>query len=145
MLLGLYTQAISSIFTSDSHIISLLTPLYPFISIQLCFDALQGVMGGILKGCAKQEYSAMVNLFGYYVVGIPIACGLLYGKVKFNGLLSLVGHDDNDNESEDINTVMSLLVGIIGGVLSTCVLFMLQILKMDWRKESEEAVKRCEK
>jgi len=52
----------------------------------LTFDGLQGTMGGILRGCGKQKYGAIVNVTAFYAVGIPICfVATLYLKWELFG------------------------------------------------------------
>jgi hypothetical protein len=45
----------------------------PFLSVFCFFDAVQGVLGGILRGSGKQMVGAAVNFIAFYVVGLPLA------------------------------------------------------------------------
>lgn len=45
---------------------------FPFILPQ------QGVIGGIVRGAGKQMVGAVVNLVGFYVIGLPIGVSLMF-------------------------------------------------------------------
>lgn len=40
--------------------------------------SLQGVSGGIVRGVGRQKFGAICNLFGYYVVGLPVGVSLMF-------------------------------------------------------------------
>ena len=38
----------------------------------------QALFGGILRGCSKQPHVAVINVFSYYMIGLPISLALVY-------------------------------------------------------------------
>lgn len=55
-------------------------------AFQYDLDCVQGLTSGILRGAGKQKIGAILNLVGYYGVGLPIGLSLM-----FAGKLGIVG------------------------------------------------------
>jgi multidrug resistance protein, MATE family len=60
-------------FNADYEVRKLAKGSLPFLSVFCFFDAVQGVLGGILRGSGKQMVGAAVNFIAFYVVGLPLA------------------------------------------------------------------------
>ncbi len=56
------------------------------MALYQCFDGLQGVSSGILRGMGRQKRVALLNLCGFWVLGLPF--GLL---LAFVGGLNVYG------------------------------------------------------
>eukprot|EP01114_Cavostelium_apophysatum_P021770 TRINITY_DN7680_c0_g3_i1.p1 TRINITY_DN7680_c0_g3~~TRINITY_DN7680_c0_g3_i1.p1 ORF type:complete len:531 (-),score=94.94 TRINITY_DN7680_c0_g3_i1:17-1609(-) len=60
------------LFTDDADTIKAVSHMLPFIAFGfIMFDGMQGTCGGILRGCGKQKWGAVINLVSFYAVGIP--------------------------------------------------------------------------
>ena len=60
-------------FTADPGVRKLAEGSLTFLSIFCFFDAVQGVLGGILRGSGKQMVGAAANIIAFYVIGLPLA------------------------------------------------------------------------
>jgi hypothetical protein len=60
-------------FTEDVDVRNLAKKSLLFLSIFCFFDAIQGVISGILRGAGKQIIGAIFNICAFYVIGLPLA------------------------------------------------------------------------
>ena len=74
---------IIGIFTQDSNVISIVTPLFIFILIYQLQDALFGTTLGILRGFKDTRFLMNANFIILWIIGIPI--GALLGLTEFFG------------------------------------------------------------
>ncbi|KAF9476806.1 MATE efflux family protein [Pholiota conissans] len=68
------------IFNDDPEVVKLVASLMPMCALFQVFDGTAGVTGGILRARGKQFIGALLNLTGYYVLGIPLGIYLAFGK-----------------------------------------------------------------
>ena len=61
-------------------VIALSASLLPLAAAFQLFDGIQVVGGGILRGMGRTRPAAFFNLFGYYVLAMPIAGWLAFGR-----------------------------------------------------------------
>ncbi|MGH0170729.1 UNVERIFIED_CONTAM: hypothetical protein FKN15_002780 [Acipenser sinensis] len=81
-----------------------------------------GVSGGIVRGVGRQKFGAICNLFGYYVVGLPVGVSLMFAMH-----MGIVG----------------LWSGMLLSVAMQAVFFNIFIVKLDWKKVTQEALVRA--
>ncbi|XAR68322.1 hypothetical protein NMG60_11003409 [Bertholletia excelsa] len=79
-------------FSDSSTIVLAFASLTPFLLVSITFDALQGVLSGVARGCGWQHLAAYINLATFYCIGMPIALLLgfklkLYAKGLWVGLI----------------------------------------------------------
>lgn len=72
--------------TQPPQVIQIVANLCPIMALYQCFDGLQGVSSGILRGMGRQKRVALLNLCGFWVLGLPF--GLL---LAFVGGLNVYG------------------------------------------------------
>ena len=60
-------------FTTDEPVRKLAKESLTFLSVFCFFDAVQGVISGILRGSGKQMIGAVANIIAFYVIGLPLA------------------------------------------------------------------------
>jgi MatE len=75
-------------FTTDEAVRGLAEESLTFLSVFCFFDAIQGVISGILRGAGKQMIGAAANIIAFYVIGLPLAYYFCF-KTSFgiNGLM----------------------------------------------------------
>lgn len=75
-------------FTTDEPVRKLAKESLTFLSVFCFFDAVQGVIGGILRGSGKQMIGAVANIIAFYAIGLPLAYYFCF-KTSFgiNGLM----------------------------------------------------------
>lgn len=101
-------------------ILVLLRPIFPYVALQLLADAMQGVLGGVLRGAARQQFAAVANLVSYYVVGIPLAALFMYRLWS----------------PTDANSVFALLLGLLTGSTTCAMLFAIRTATLNWEEEA---------
>ncbi|XP_056139502.1 solute carrier family 47 member 4 [Lampris incognitus] len=115
---------IGFIFTSDEHIVSLVSYLMNVHCVLHFFESMVCVCVGILLGAGKQKIAAVANLIGYYCVGLPLAITLMFvAKLR----------------------ILGFWLGLIICVCIQSTSYVTVILKLDWDRITEEAVKRARK
>ncbi|KAK7143814.1 hypothetical protein R3I93_014848 [Phoxinus phoxinus] len=122
--MGCSKSVVGYIFTSDESIVKIVSEtltLYVFLQF---FDALVCVSSGILLGAGKQKIAALSNLICYYCIGLPVGISLMFlAELRILGLW------------------LGLLICVI---IQTC-FFTTLIFKLDWKKATEQALKRAGK
>lgn len=109
-------------FTTEVKIIDLVSKVMVlFAPFHFC-DGLVGVSGGIVRGVGRQKFGAICNLFGYYVVGLPVGVSLMFAMH-----MGIVG----------------LWSGMLLSVAMQAVFFNIFIVKLDWKKVTQEALVRA--
>lgn len=63
-------------FSNDLKVIKLAEDVFPLIALMQVFDALNTTSAGCLRGQGLQRIGGYVNLFSYYVVGLPLGAYL---------------------------------------------------------------------
>lgn len=79
VLLSSLRTYIPQLFTSDPEVIALVASVLPLCAAFQLFDALVASCNGILRGLGRQAVGGWVQLFCYYVVGMPISMGTAFG------------------------------------------------------------------
>lgn len=77
MLSGLKDH-LPGLFTSDPTVAALVARTLPICAAFQLFDSLAATCNGILRGLGRQEIGGWVQLFSYYVVGLPISFSLAF-------------------------------------------------------------------
>lgn len=63
---------LARLYTPDEAVIAVAAVLIPVAALFQIFDGLQVVGSGVLRGSADTKVPAMLGLFGYWVVGLPL-------------------------------------------------------------------------
>ena len=64
---------LARLYTDDATVIAIASALIPLAGVFQVFDGLQAVGGGILRGLADTRFAMMVNLIGYWFLGLPLS------------------------------------------------------------------------
>ncbi|KAL3847993.1 hypothetical protein ACJMK2_018880, partial [Sinanodonta woodiana] len=110
------------VFSNDSDVVMLASNLLLILSLEHLTDAMQCVAGGILCGCGHQVYGAVMNLIGCYAIALPIAIFLMLRTYL-----------------KSAGAWWSMLIG----TSFQTIVFLLKILLMDWKKETQKAQDRA--
>ncbi|XP_072320458.1 solute carrier family 47 member 4 isoform X2 [Eucyclogobius newberryi] len=122
VVLGSAKNVIGYIFTSDKNIIDLVAHLMNVYCFLQFFDGLVCVCMGIFVGTGKQKIPAVANLIGYYGIGLPLSVTFIFvAKMRIFGFW------------------LGLLICVIG----QSTFFIVVIFKLNWKRITEEAVKRA--
>lgn len=116
----LLRHQLGSIFSNDAAVQAMVARLAPLCAIFQVTDAFQGVSAGIFRGIGRQTLIAGVNAIGFWVVGIPAGAALAFAAGA-----GLEG----------------LWYGINIGLVATCLIFVVMLLRIDWEGECVRAVK----
>ncbi|XP_065137106.1 multidrug and toxin extrusion protein 1-like [Paramisgurnus dabryanus] len=114
-------SVIGFLFTSDRHIVALVSKLLNVYCVLQFFDGLVCVCMGILLGSGQQKIAAAANFFGYYCIGLPLGIALM-----FAAKLDVVG----------------FWLGLLICVCVQSSFFIAVIFKLNWERVTEEAVER---
>lgn len=110
-------------FSSDAELVQLIAAIMPYVGAFQIADGICGVGAGILRGSGRQSKGAVINLFAYYVVGLPIGGAMMtYGTWGLQGIW--------------IGLWIGLTVGSAG--------FVALIFRTNWFTEAEKVLSRME-
>ena len=79
VLLFLVRGSLARIFTDDICIIAGSAWPIAVVAIFQIIDGYQSVAGGVIKGCGKQKYGAIINVITFQVISLPLAFYLAFG------------------------------------------------------------------
>lgn len=77
----------SSTTTTNDQVVSIVSKLCPIMALYQVFDGFQGVSSGVLRGMGRQKRVALLNLCGFWVLGLP--AGILLTFVGGFGVYSI--------------------------------------------------------
>ena len=81
-----YRNELPLLYLDDPAVVALAAVLLPIAGAFQIFDGVQVVGGGLMRGMGRPKAGAIVNLLGFYVVGLPLGWLL-----AFPGGLGIVG------------------------------------------------------
>ncbi|XP_036974787.1 multidrug and toxin extrusion protein 1-like isoform X1 [Acanthopagrus latus] len=120
--LGVSKDVIGYIFTTEKDIIQRVADVMKMYGFVHVAESFAGVIGGIVRGAGKQMVGAVVNLVGFYVIGLPVGVSLMF-PVKMG--------------------IVGLWTGLLISVLTQCIFFAPFLWKLNWKKATEEALVRA--
>jgi MATE family multidrug resistance protein len=68
-----YRETLPLFYIGDAAVVSLAALLLPIAGAFQIFDGVQVVGGGLMRGMGRPQAGAIVNLIGFYVIGLPLA------------------------------------------------------------------------
>jgi MATE family multidrug resistance protein len=72
-------HALAGLYTGDLGVVAVAAALIPLAGVFQVFDGLQVVAGGILRGLGETRVAMLVNILGYWVLGLPVSYLLGFG------------------------------------------------------------------
>lgn len=69
-------RSLAHLYTDDLAVVAVAASLIPLAGVFQVFDGLQAVAGGILRGLGETRVAMLVNLLGYWVLGLPVSWAL---------------------------------------------------------------------
>lgn len=74
----LFPRAMSSVYSADPKVIAVAVSALPFTALFQVFDATQAISFGVLRGAGDLRLPAVVNLIGYWCIGVPVGYTLAF-------------------------------------------------------------------
>jgi MATE family, multidrug efflux pump len=71
-------RLLAHIYTNDAEVIAMASALLPIAALFQIFDGIQAVGCGVLRGVAGTLSAAVINLVGYWVLGLPVGLYLTF-------------------------------------------------------------------
>ena len=82
ILLATLREEVSMLFTQDAKIVKIIKDVMFILSFYIFFDTIHGVQSGIIRGLGLQVYGSVWTLICYYLIGLPAALWLAFGRDK---------------------------------------------------------------
>ncbi|GIL87424.1 hypothetical protein Vretifemale_15535 [Volvox reticuliferus] len=64
---------VAQLFTWNTEVVYNVGRIMPVLAASAVGDGFVAVLGGVLRGCGRQTWGAVLNLVGYWLVGCPLA------------------------------------------------------------------------
>ncbi|KAI8899250.1 mate-domain-containing protein [Globomyces pollinis-pini] len=109
------------LFTSDPQVVQLVSDVFPLAALYQLSDNTGAIGGAAMRGCGLQKYGAIINLTGYYIIGLPVGLFLTF----YNGM-----------------GLFGLWLGLTLGLLFVSTAQVIILFRMDWDYQAEVAAKR---
>jgi MATE family multidrug resistance protein len=77
---ALIPRPLVRIFTNDTDVIAVAIPLMLVAAVFQLSDGVQAVGAGVLRGAADTKYTFYANMVGHWLIGLPIALWLGFGR-----------------------------------------------------------------
>ncbi|XP_054901355.1 multidrug and toxin extrusion protein 1-like isoform X3 [Poeciliopsis prolifica] len=124
VVLGCTKTVIGYLFTADENIARIVSNLMTVYCFLQLFDGLVCVCTGIFLGTGKQRIPAVANFIAYYCVGLTMSVVLMFvAKLRISGFW----------------------LGLLICVVLHSTFYIIVIFRLNWKKMTEEAVKRAMK
>ncbi len=78
LLFGFAPRLLSRVYTFDLEVIDQAVALLPIAALFQIFDGIQAVGCGVLRGVADTRAAAIINLVGYWAIGLPLGLVLTF-------------------------------------------------------------------
>ncbi|KAG8874171.1 hypothetical protein FRB97_006099 [Tulasnella sp. 331] len=108
------------LFNNDTEVVALVAKVLPLVALFQVLDGLGAMIGAILRVTGRQFTGAILNLTGYYVVGIPLGLILTFYFPQWE--LGLLG----------------LWIGLSFALIYTAVFGLWYCYRTDWNGEVEK-------
>lgn len=100
-LFTLFPGFLARLYTNDAAVVGLAVTLIPLAGVFQVFDGIQVVAGGVLRGVGDTRAPMVVNLLGFWAIGLPVGIflafqagmgprGLWWGLVTGLGVVSIL-------------------------------------------------------
>ena len=119
IVLLLFEQFFSSMFTQEPHIVEIMRKLIPIYALIVIWDYMQGVQGGIIRGMGYQRFASLVITISYWIVAIPAA-------YLFAFIFDL--------------RIIGVWLGLPAGSFIIWTWFSITLVKTDWKKLANETL-----
>lgn len=73
-----FRQALPTLYTNEASVVGMAALLLPIAGAFQIFDGVQVVGAGLMRGMGRPQAGAIVNLLGFYAVGLPLSYVLAF-------------------------------------------------------------------
>lgn len=77
---ALFPAQLSSIFTPDKHLVSIIVPVMYIVALFQITDGIQASLGGVYKGLKRTKFVMFANIIGYLLISVSL--GTYLGVMK---------------------------------------------------------------
>jgi MATE family multidrug resistance protein len=74
----LFPSALARTYTGDAMVIALAATLIPIAGVFQVFDGIQAVAAGVLRGIGDTHAPAIINVVGFWLIGLPVSWVLAF-------------------------------------------------------------------
>jgi len=118
LLYSLPHTILPALLTDDPAVIAATAATIPLLSCYVFADGVQVTLSGVMKGCGLQCWGAPIVLVSYWAVALPVAW--YWGFHEAREVVGLVG-------------------GMTVGTWVHCLLMVVLVVRIDWKKEASKA------
>ena len=117
-----FKDSLGSLFTNDNEVANLVAEIIPIWCVFMIGDSVQAVTGGVLRGLGRQKLCLLLNILGFWVLGVPIGASLTFAAGS---------------------GVFGLWWGLVIGIYCTAVIGIIILrFRMNWKREAEKSMER---
>jgi len=69
----LFPHGLARIYTGDATVVALAATLIPIAGVFQVFDGVQAVAAGVLRGIGDTHAPALINVVGFWLIGLPVS------------------------------------------------------------------------
>ena len=106
------------VYSEDADVVYIVSTILPIAAFFQISDSLNSIGSGVLRGCGRQHLGALLNLSGYYLVGLPLA-------ILFTFKLNI--------------GLQGMWYGLTFATIAVCIAMVTAILRTDWNVEAKKA------
>lgn len=118
------------VYSNDQEVVTLVSSLVHITALFAIVDGLQSALSGVFRGMARQRYVVLLNLLGFWGIGLPVGVALTF-FVGGGG-----GHEGNGIG------IGGVYWGLTAGLTATGIIGMVLMSRTDWERMSREAQER---
>jgi MATE family multidrug resistance protein len=74
----LFPVALARVYTGDATVVALAATLIPIAGVFQVFDGVQAVAAGVLRGIGDTHAPAIINVVGFWLIGLPVSWWLAF-------------------------------------------------------------------
>ena len=74
----LFPGALARAYTGDASVVALAATLIPIAGVFQVFDGIQAVAAGVLRGIGDTHAPAIINVVGFWLIGLPVSWWLAF-------------------------------------------------------------------
>ena len=123
ILMMVFRNQVPYIYTSEPEVAAIVTSLMFYLCLMMFFDFGQGLFSGAIRGIGKQDLGSIMSLISYWIIMLPM-CYLFTFTFDFG--------------------VIGIWIGVPFGAFSQFSSLGIVLIFTDWKKMSDQAIKRVE-